>query len=113
MDLATAHRVVANWDTPLSRYFFWYLVIPAKLVVQRADPADFSYTNRRNWPYRWLYLLRFFLGVFLFAAIGPLAATVGGLPAGLVLPVSLLVFYDLMVSGVWALAYWAMRAPRS
>ncbi|WP_028451481.1 hypothetical protein [Chitinilyticum aquatile] len=111
MKLETARMVVANWDTPLSRYFFWYLLIPARLEIQRAEPDRFAYRGWRQIPYRWLYLLRFALAAVLLAALG--LPQFGGLPAILLVLLKLVVFYDTALSLIWALAYWAMRESRS
>ncbi|MBE9608353.1 hypothetical protein [Chitinilyticum piscinae] len=110
MDLATAHRVLASWDRPLPRYFFWYLLIPAALTVQRADPAHFNYLGAGGVRLRWWYLLRLLLAALLLIGLAQPAVAVA-LPESLLLLVRLVVLHELALSLVSALAYWAMREP--
>lgn len=107
MNLETAKTIVANWDKPLIRQLFWYLVIPAYVEIQRAEPHLFAYCNAKGWPYRWLAVVQTAvasLGLVLVDSVfSGLLALLGQLFAA----------YFVVMYGVWALAYWSMKMPHT
>lgn len=108
MNLATAKTIIANWDKPLIRQIFWYLVIPAHVEVQQAEPLSYAYCNAQNIPYRWIYLVKFLLAL---AAFG-LSTFINGAPTFMLL-LQLASGYLIAMYGVWTLAYWSMKRPAS
>jgi hypothetical protein len=69
INFESAQTIIANWDKPVIRQVFWYLVIPAHVTIQRAEPMTYSYYNSKKNPYRFVYLLKFLLAVGLFLAV--------------------------------------------
>jgi hypothetical protein len=108
MNLATAKTIIANWDKPLIRQIFWYLVIPAHVAVQQAEPLTYAYCNAQRISYRLIYLIKFLLALGAFA----LTTLIDGAPT-LALLLQLASGYLIAMYGVWALAYWSMKQPAS
>lgn len=106
MNLATAKTIIANWDKPLIRQIFWYLVIPAHVAVQQAEPLTYAYCNAQQIPYRLIYLIKFLLALGAFALI----SLIDGAPT-LVLLLRLASGYLIAMYGIWTLAYWSMKQP--
>jgi hypothetical protein len=107
MNLEAAKTIVNNWDKPLIRQLFWYLVIPAYVEIQRAEPSLFAYHNTHGWPYRWLTLLLTMLALLLLLLVDTV------LSGPMALLGKLLCAYFVVMYGVWALAYWSMKMPRA
>ena len=108
MDLTTAKTILANWDKPLIRQIFWYLVIPAHVAVQQADPLTYAYCNAQKIPYRLVYLGKFLLALGAFY----LSSLIDSVPT-LALSLKLISGYLIAMYGVWALAYWSMKQPKT
>ncbi|QZA76573.1 hypothetical protein K4H28_09530 [Deefgea tanakiae] len=106
MNLETAKTIVANWDKPLIRQLFWYLVIPAYVEIQRAEPSHFVYHNQHGWSYRWLTLLQSMLALLMLLVVDT------ALSGTLAVLGQLLCAYFMVMYGVWTLAYWSMKIPR-
>ncbi|QKJ66776.1 hypothetical protein HQN60_08720 [Deefgea piscis] len=114
MNLATAKTIVTHWDQPIIRQLFWYLIIPAYVEIQRADPATFAYRNAKGFAYRWLFLWQLVLSVLILMAVNTISASwpSESLAGHLLLIVKLINAYFIAMYGVWALAYWSMKIPR-
>jgi fatty acid desaturase len=108
MNLDTAKTIVANWDKPVIRQAFWYLLIPAMVEIQHAEPEKFSYFNAQRQSLRLLFLIKF--ATALVALFGwsqlplPTMVLVGG---------QVILAYTCVMYFVWALAYWSMKIPAS
>ncbi len=107
MNLATAKTIIQNWDKPLIRHIFWYLVIPAHVELQRAAPLTYAYRNAQHIPYRLIYFIQFLLAIGAFAMSDLLTES------SLVLAVKIASAYCSVMYGVWTLAYWSMRRPKA
>jgi hypothetical protein len=107
INLESAKTIIANWDKPVIRQVFWYLVIPAHVTIQRAEQMTYSYCNAKKIPYRLVYLLKFLLTVGLFVAVDRwLEASM------LSFLLKLSTGYFAVMYAIWALAYWSMKRPK-
>ncbi|MGL4994731.1 MAG: hypothetical protein ACRC6G_00995 [Deefgea sp.] len=107
MNLETAKTIIANWDKPLIRQVFWYLVIPAHVTIQRAETMTYRYCNVKQIPYRLIYLLKFIFAVGLFVVVDRwVEASI------LSFFFKLGIGYFAAMYAVWVLAYWSMKKPK-
>ncbi|QLG87099.1 hypothetical protein HQ393_01915 [Chitinibacter bivalviorum] len=110
MNIERAQQIYRDWNSPLLRQFFWYLIIPATVEVQRHDPVHFNYGPPNRLPFRYRYLFQLLATMAMLvglASLNPMLAWQG------MWALKLYLIYASVVNGVWVLAYWSMKMPRS